>query len=63
MKKLILLLLISLILNLNPQCKEYEVFDEDNKKCEKFCEENEYYNYETEAWHVKFIVKREKFII
>ena len=47
MKKLILCIILSLVLTQKPQCKVYETYDPKTQKCEKVCEENEYFNEET----------------
>ena len=44
MKNLILLLLFSFIISSKLDCKGYEYYDENEKKCIAVCEESEYFN-------------------
>ncbi len=46
--------LLSFVLSQTPVCQVYETYDPDNKKYEKVCEENEFFNEETltcEIWN------------
>ena len=46
MKKLIIILLLSLVINEILKCKVNELQDEEKNICIKVCKENEYYNEE-----------------
>lgn len=46
MKKLIIILLLSLVINEILKCKVNELYDEEKNICIKVCKENEYYNEE-----------------
>ena len=44
MKRILFFLLLTFVLSLKPKCKENEVYYNASKKCEKICEENEYFH-------------------
>jgi hypothetical protein len=44
---LLISVLLSFVLSQTPVCQVYETYDPDNKKYEKVCEENEFFNEET----------------
>ena len=64
MKKLIIILLLSFVINETPECKVYEVYDPQDMKCVGICQENEYYNEENNSCETcnegEIYVKEEK---
>lgn len=44
MKKLILILLVSIVVSQTNICKVYEVYDEEKKQCIQVCEQDEFFN-------------------
>jgi len=44
---LIFLILLSFVVNEDPQCQPNEVFDQQSQKCEVFCKVGEVFNLET----------------
>jgi len=64
MKKLIIILLLSFVINETPESKVNEVYDSQNMICVKVCQENQYYNEENNLCGIcnegEIYVKEEK---
>ena len=49
MKQIVIFLLLTLVLTETPQCKQNEIVDQTTQTCIQICEENEYYNADSNS--------------